>query len=44
MNLVPILLGQGERPFENLGSNLPRLEWVRAVPAPGVPHLRYRLG
>ena len=44
LNLVPVFLGRGERLFENLGSNLPRLELVRAVPAPGVTHLRYRLG
>ena len=41
VSLVPILLGGGERPFEDLPDL--RLEQVRAVEAPGVTHLRYRV-
>jgi dihydrofolate reductase len=39
-NLVPVLLGGGERLFDNLDGV--RLEQVRAVEAPGVTHLAYR--
>lgn len=41
INLVPILLGDGERLFERLGNNLHDLELVRTVPAPGVVHLKF---
>jgi dihydrofolate reductase len=40
--VVPIFLGAGERLFENLGSNPPKLEQVGAVNAPGVTHLKYQ--
>jgi dihydrofolate reductase len=40
--LVPVLLGAGERLLEDVGSDL-RLAQVRAVEAPGVTHLRYRV-
>ncbi|MGE5274388.1 MAG: dihydrofolate reductase family protein [Verrucomicrobiota bacterium] len=40
--LVPVLLGAGERLLDDVGSDL-RLEQVRAVEAPGVTHLRYRV-
>jgi dihydrofolate reductase len=43
ISLVPILLGEGERLFENLGEDPTALEQVDAVEAPGVTHLRYRL-
>ena len=44
ISLVPILLGKGERLFDNLGDDdLPELAQVDAVEAPGVAHLRYRL-
>jgi dihydrofolate reductase len=43
ISLVPILLGSGERLFDNLGDDLPELEQVDAVEAPGVTHLRYRV-
>jgi hypothetical protein len=41
VSLVPVLLGSGERLFDDL----PDLEFeqVRAVEAPGVTHLRYRV-
>jgi dihydrofolate reductase len=40
--LVPVLLGAGERLFDGLGPG-PQLEQLRAVEAPGVTHLRYRV-
>jgi dihydrofolate reductase len=43
ISLVPILLGNGERLFVHLGDDLPELQQVDAVDAPGVAHLRYRL-
>jgi dihydrofolate reductase len=41
VSLVPVFLGSGERPFADLPDL--RLEQVRAVEAPGVTHLRYRV-
>lgn len=41
LHLVPILLGGGERLFENVGDLA--LEQLRAVEAPGVAHLKYRV-
>jgi dihydrofolate reductase len=41
LHVVPILLGDGERLLENVG-NL-RLEQVRAIEAPGVTHIKYRI-
>jgi dihydrofolate reductase len=41
INLVPILLGRGERLFENVGSDLHGLELVRTVAAPNVTHLKF---
>jgi dihydrofolate reductase len=41
VSLVPVLLGGGERLFDNLGEARLALEQVRAVEAPGVTHLRY---
>jgi dihydrofolate reductase len=41
LHLVPILLGEGERLFEGLGDLQLRQE--RAIQAPGVTHLRYRV-
>ena len=40
INLVPILLGAGERLFDGL-DDLQGLELVRTVPATGVTHLKY---
>lgn len=42
LSVVPILLGAGERLFEGLGSEL-KLEQLRAIEAPGVTHLKYRI-
>jgi dihydrofolate reductase len=43
LSLVPILLGAGERPLDNLGDAGLRLEQTRVIEAPGVTHLRYRV-
>jgi dihydrofolate reductase len=42
LSVVPILLGEGELLFENLGTEPPEIELVDVVDAPGVTHLRYR--
>jgi dihydrofolate reductase len=39
---VPLLLGDGERLLDNLGPDL-KLEQLRAVEAPGVTHIKYRV-
>jgi hypothetical protein len=41
LHIVPILLGDGERLLENVG-NL-NVEQVRAIEAPGVTHIKYRV-
>jgi len=41
INLVPTLLGSGERLFDGLGDDLRGLEFVRAVAARNVTHLRF---
>ncbi|HEX4186374.1 MAG TPA: dihydrofolate reductase family protein [Solirubrobacteraceae bacterium] len=43
LNVVPVLLGDGERLLEGLAGADLRLECVAAVAAPGVTHLSYRL-
>ena len=42
LHVVPILLGSGSRLFEGVGPET-RLEQLRAVEAPGVAHLKYRV-
>ena len=42
LHVVPLLLGGGARLFEGVGPDL-TLDQVRAVEAPGVTHLKYRL-
>jgi len=42
LDVAPLLLGDGERLFDGVGN--PKLEQVRAVEAPGVTHLKYRVG
>jgi len=37
LHIVPVLLGEGERLLENVGSL--RVEQVRAIEAPGVTHI-----
>jgi len=41
LHVVPILLGDGERLLENVGDL--KLEQERAVEAPGVTHIKYRV-
>ena len=43
ISMAQLLLGGGERLFENLGDSLPRFEQTRVIDAPGVVHLRYRV-
>jgi dihydrofolate reductase len=43
LHVVPILLGDGARLLDNLGDAEVQLEQVRAVEAPGVTHLKYRV-
>ena len=43
LHVVPVLLGGGSRLLDNLGDADIRLEQVRAVEAPGVTHLKYRI-
>ena len=42
LHVAPILLGGGKRLFEGVGPDL-KLEQLRAVEAPGVAHLKYRV-
>lgn len=41
INLVPVLLGGGERLFEGLGDELHGLELVRTVATRKVTHLKF---
>jgi dihydrofolate reductase len=41
LHLVPVLLGDGERLFENVGDL--KVRQVRAIEAPGVTHIKYRV-
>ena len=43
IDLVPVLLGQGVRLFEHLGTEPRELETTRVIEAPGVTHLRFRV-
>ncbi len=43
IHVVPLLLGGGERLFDNLDPNRVRLEPVRTLAGPGVTHLKYRI-
>jgi dihydrofolate reductase len=43
VHVVPVLLGDGARLFGDLGDSGLELEQIRAVEAPGVTHLKYRL-
>ena len=42
LHVVPVLLGAGERLFDNLGESVPDFEQAGAVEAPGVTHVKYR--
>jgi dihydrofolate reductase len=41
IHIAPVLLGGGERLFENVSGDL-KLEQVRSLEGPGVAHLKYR--
>lgn len=41
INLVPTLLGSGERLFDGVGDDLHGLERVGTIPAEGVTHLNF---
>lgn len=43
LNVVPVLLGAGTRLFDNLAGTDIALEQVRAIEAPGVTHIKYRV-
>jgi dihydrofolate reductase len=43
LHLVPIVLGAGARLFDDLGDADVHLEQLRAVEAPGVTHVKYRV-
>ena len=43
LQLIPVLLGQGRRLFEDLPPDHVELELVRALDGPAVQHLRYRV-
>ncbi len=43
LHLVPVLLGQGRRLFDDLPPDHIELELVRELEGPGVLHLRYRV-
>jgi dihydrofolate reductase len=43
LNVVPVLLGGGTRLFDGLGGADIELEPVRAIEAPGVTHVKYRV-
>jgi len=42
VHIAPLILGGGARLFDGVGPNL-KLEQLRAVEAPGVAHLKYRV-
>ena len=44
LNVVPVMLGSGERLFDNLSGTDLRLEQAGAIAGPDATHLRYRLG
>jgi dihydrofolate reductase len=43
LQLIPVLLGQGRRLFEDMPAELIELELLRALDGPDVQHLRYRV-
>jgi dihydrofolate reductase len=44
ISVVPLFLGAGTRLFDNLGDAKLELVQVRVVEAPGITHLKYRVG
>jgi dihydrofolate reductase len=43
LNIAPVLLGEGVRLFDHLGSKLIHLEHIRTLETPGAIHLSYRV-
>lgn len=43
VSIAPVILGAGERLFAGLERDAPELEQARAVEAPGVTHIKYRV-
>jgi dihydrofolate reductase len=43
IHLVPLLLGEGRRLFDHLGTDHIELESTRVIESPGVTHLRFRV-
>jgi dihydrofolate reductase len=43
LHVVPVVLGGGTRLLDNLGTGV-TIEPVRTIEAPGVTHLKYRVG
>jgi len=43
LQVVPVLLGQGRRLFEDMPPDHVELQLVRVLDGPGVQHLRYRV-
>ena len=43
IHLIPVLLGEGRRPFDHQGPDHTEPERVRIIDAAGVTHLRYRV-
>jgi dihydrofolate reductase len=43
LTLVPVLLGEGIRLFENIGTEHIELEKISVMDDPGVTHLRFRV-
>jgi dihydrofolate reductase len=43
LNIVPVMLGAGERLFDNLGDSMPELELERTIAGPEATHVRYRV-
>ncbi|HET7928355.1 MAG TPA: dihydrofolate reductase family protein, partial [Actinomycetota bacterium] len=43
ISLTPVLLGRGERLFADLDGSGIELEQIRAIEAPGVTHIKYRV-
>jgi dihydrofolate reductase len=43
IHLIPVLLGEGRRLFENLGGDHIELDLVRRLEDRDVTHLRYRV-
>jgi dihydrofolate reductase len=44
LHVAPVLLGGGTRLLDNLGGADVELECIRVLDAPGVTHLKYRIG